>query len=294
MIRIHFLYAVFALLLLVSPFVVYSAEPSMTVTVAIPPMKYFAEKIGGPGIAVNVMVPPGADVHTYEPKPSAMFALSRSRLYFAVGLPLEGAWLARFKTAGRKLSIVYTDAGVEKIAMRDHHHTESAHEADAGDLDPHIWLAPSNVRHMADTMRDAFITIDPDRREMYIRNHRSFIGEIDALDKEMKNIFGQSPSRMRFLVFHPAWGYFAKDYGLEQMPVEFGGKEPKPSDIVRITKEARAAGIRVVFVQPRISHRSARVIADAIGGKLVEADPLAESWEVNLRTAARAFKEALR
>ena len=110
----------------------------------------------------------------------------------------------------------------------------------------------------------------------------------------MKSVFAQSSVKSRFLVFHPAWGYFAREYGLEQIPIEAGGKEPKPSDIVRITKEARSMGIRAVFVQPRASQRSARVIADAINGVLVEIDPLAERWDVNMKTVARAFKGALR
>ncbi len=294
MMRIFFLFAAIPLLLLTAPLKGYSVTPVMTVTVSIPPMKYFVEKIGGPGISVNVMVPPGADAHSYEPKPSAMVALSRSKLFFTVGLPLEKAWLSRFKPAGRKLTVVQTDAGVEKIPMRKHHHSDNGHEADTGGMDPHIWLAPSCVRHIADTMRDAFITADPDHRERYIGNHRAFIAEIDALDRELKAAFGESSIRTRFLVYHPSWGYFARDYGLEQISIETGGREPKPSDIMRITKEARSAGIRTVFVQPRVSHRSAKVIADAIGGGLVVADPLAENWAANMKAVAHAFKGTLK
>ncbi len=96
------------------------------------------------------------------------------------------------------------------------------------------------------------------------------------------------------MVFHPAWGYFAHTYRLVQIPIEIEGKEPKPAEVLQLIKTARKENIRVIFVQPQFSTRSAKTIADAIGGKLVYADDLAEDWDHNLRTVAESFKSALR
>lgn len=270
------------------------AEEPIGVTVSIPPQKYFAEKIGGKRIAVTVMVPPGADAHVYEPKPKQLVALSRSRLYFGIGLEFERAWLRRFKTANPHLIVVFTDERITKIPMKYHDHSaERQHERGEG-LDPHVWLAPPLVKTIAESMYEAFAAEDPTHRTEYAANYRAFIAEIDTLDASLRNVFSSAGERARFMVFHPAWGYFADAYGLEQIPIEIEGREPKPSELIRLMKTAKALNITVIFVQPQVSARSAQAIADAVGGRTVYADPLAENWAANLRTVAEQFRTALR
>jgi zinc transport system substrate-binding protein len=99
---------------------------------------------------------------------------------------------------------------------------------------------------------------------------------------------------MRFMVFHPAWGYFAQAYGLRQVPIEVEGKAPKPAQLMALIDHARESGIRVVFVQPQFSTKSAALIAQEIGGQVAFADPLAEDWPQNLRQVAEKFRAALR
>jgi zinc transport system substrate-binding protein len=96
------------------------------------------------------------------------------------------------------------------------------------------------------------------------------------------------------MVFHPSWGYFARDYGLHQVPVEIEGKTPKPAQLKRLIEHARKRDIRLIFVQPQFSRKSAELIARAIGARIIEADPLAADWEQNLRRSAEAIKEALK
>ena len=96
------------------------------------------------------------------------------------------------------------------------------------------------------------------------------------------------------MVFHPSWGYFADAYGLEQIPIEMEGKEPKPSQLRRLIEFARERGIKVIFVQPQTSTKNAETIARAIGGQVIVADPLAEDWIGNLRQQAEKFRRALR
>lgn len=271
------------------------AEEPIGVTVSISPEKYFAEKIGGARISVTVMVPPGADAHVYEPKPKQLIALARSKLYFGIGLPFERAWLRRFKTANPHLRFVFTDERITKIPMKyqEYHSGEARHERGEG-LDPHVWLSPRLVKTIALSMYEALAEADPVHRLEYAANCRAFNAEVDTLDASLKSVFACAKGHPRFMVFHPAWGYFADAYGLEQIPIEIEGREPKPSELIQLMKTAKALNITVIFVQPQVSARSAKAIADAVGGRTVYADPLAENWAANLRTVAEKFYTALR
>lgn len=134
---------------------------------------------------------------------------------------------------------------------------------------------------------------DPAHRNEYEENYKSFIMELVDLDAELRRLFQGIGKNNQFMVYHPAWGYFAEAYGLEQVPVELEGKEPKPAQVAQLIDHAKANGIRVLFVQPQFSSRSAKTIADAIGGNVVEADPLAFRWDENILDVARAIRTAL-
>jgi zinc transport system substrate-binding protein len=277
------------------PSMAFTQTGPLEVAVSILPQKYFAEKIGGNHVSVTVMVPPGADPHVYEPRPRQIIELSRSKLYFSIGVPFENAWLTRFKSANTKLVFVQTDRGIVKIPLSaTESHSHNSHDSQEGGLDPHIWLSPPLVKTIALTMRDALVLADPAHAADYRANSDAFLKEIEALDRYLRTQFSTGGDRRRFMVFHPAWGYFAETYHLAQIPVEIDGKEPKPSEIVQLIKMARKEGITAVFVQPQFSARTAKTIAGDIGGKLIIADDLAEDWDHNLRAVAEAFKTALR
>jgi zinc transport system substrate-binding protein len=140
----------------------------------------------------------------------------------------------------------------------------------------------------------SLLDVDPANRSVYEKNYRNFIMELLALDAEIREIFFKNGKDMAFMVFHPAWGYFAEAYGLRQIPVEIEGKEPKPAQMRRLIEHARAKGVKVIFVQPQFSTKSAGIIAKAIGGQVVFANPLDPEWIRNLREQATKFKEALK
>lgn len=294
------------LLIFVQPL---NASEQLTVFVSIVPQKYFLEQIGGDRVDVRIMVSPGASPATYEPKPKQMANLAKAQLYFAIGVPFEKAWLGKIAAASPDMKIVHTDRDIEKLPMATHHHdgegTEdggSAHSAedehsdsDDGETgaDPHIWLSPPLVKVQAKTIRDALIEADPAHEKDYEANFREFAGNVDRLDADLKRLFSGAEG-LQFMVFHPAWGYFAHAYGLTQIPVEIEGKEPKPEQLAELIRHARQQDIRVVFVQPQFSTKSAELIAREIDGRVAVADPLAEAWADNLRTLAESFKSALR
>lgn len=272
------------------------AKEPLQVFVSIVPQKYFVQQIGKDLVDVHVMVQPGASPATYEPKPREMVDLSKARIYFAIGVPFENTWLRKIAAANPRMTVVHTDQGIEKIPMAaPHHHDHEGQERhqEYGIPDPHIWLSPPLVKIQARTILNALQQMDPSHRSAYEANYHQFVSRIDALDNQLKKTFAGKKG-LQFMDFHPAWGYFAQAYGLRQVPIEIEGKEPKPAQLKGLIEHARQKAIRVIFVQPQFSTRSARLVAREIGARVVFADPLAVDWIANLREVAEKFKAALR
>ncbi len=279
-----------------------AAADRVAVFVSIVPQKYFVQQIGKDLVDVRIMVPPGASPSTYEPRPRQMTELAASRIYFAIGVAFENTWLDKIAAVNPGMRVVHTDNGIEKIPMDAHPHAdqvgrrESHSDEDAhghGGLDPHIWLSPPLVTIQARTILAALQEIDSEHQNTYAANYRDFISRIDKLDADLKKTF-VGRQNLQFMVFHPAWGYFARAYGLRQVPIEIEGKKPKPALLKESIEHAREKGIRVVFVQPQFSRKSAEIVAREIGGRVVVADPLAEDWMANLAAVAASFKAALK
>jgi zinc transport system substrate-binding protein len=182
---------------------------------------------------------------------------------------------------------------IEKRQIEAHSHeshvenSSGGHAHDTEDArDPHIWLSPPLVMLQARAILEALTTGDPQNRQSYETNYKNFISELVDLDLSISRLFPSKRESVSFMVFHPAWGYFADAYGLKQVPVEVEGKEPKAKDLDNFIKQARQLKIKTIFVQPQYSPKSAQTIAEAIGGKLVYADDLAPDWANNLRQVA--------
>ncbi|MFC1883001.1 metal ABC transporter solute-binding protein, Zn/Mn family [Thermodesulfobacteriota bacterium] len=265
----------------------------VAVFVSIAPQQYFVQQICKELADVQVMVPPGANPATYEPKPRQMAAISKTRIYFSIGVPFENTWLKKIAAINPDMAVIPTDRGIKKLPMAAHHRQEDENQPEHGSLDPHIWLSPPLVMIQARTILEALQEADAAHRFVYENNYRAFILQLSNLDAELRNAFS-GRSGQQVMVFHPSWGYFAQAYGLKQVSIEVEGKEPKPAQLRELIEHARENGIKFVFVQPQFSARSAKLIAGEIGGQVVFADPLAEDWAGNLRAVARKFESALR
>ena len=271
------------------------AGKKLAVFVSIPPQKYFLQQIGTQRVDVQVMVQPGASPATYEPRPRQMAAISRARVYFAIGVPFEKTWLGKIAAANPEMQVVHTDHGIPKIPMLANH-TESEHRRQKdhqSELDPHIWLSPALVMTQARTILNALVVIDPDHKAVYEANTKVFVSKLAALDADLKNTLAGKQG-FQFMVFHPSWGYFARSYGLQQVPVEIEGKDPKPAQLKALIEHAKKKHINIIFAQPQFSSRSAKLVAEEIGGQVILVDPLASDWSGNLREVAQKFKAALR
>jgi zinc transport system substrate-binding protein len=275
-----------------------AAGKKLAVFVSIPPQKYFLQQIGKQRVDVQVMVQPGASPATYEPRPRQVAAISRTHIYFAIGVPFEKIWLKKIAATNPGMQVVHTDHGIQKIPMaanhiESEHHLKKDHQDHHGELDPHIWLSPTLVMTQARTILNALVEIDPDHSAVYEANTKVFVSKLAALDADLKNTFAGKQG-FQFMVFHPSWGYFARTYGLQQVPVEIEGKDPKPAQLKALIEHAKKKHINIIFVQPQFSSRNAELVAKEIGGQVIFADPLASDWSDNLREVAQKLKAALR
>ena len=252
-------------------------------TVNILPQKYFVQKIVKDKFDINVMVKPGSSPHNFEPKPSQMKLLDESKAYFLIGDSSEKAWLDRFKQNTKNTLFVDTTVGIEKIQMQEDEHEH--HDHDHSGLDPHIWLDPVLVKIQAKNIYEAMIKIDTQNSDFYKANYEEFIKELDALDEQIKKLLTPYEKKS-FMVFHPSWGYFAKRYNLEQISIEVEGKEPKPNELVELIEEAKKHNIKVIFVAPQFSQKSAQTISKSIKANVIAIDPLTDNWRENLLKVA--------
>jgi len=260
------------------------------VFVSILPQQYFVQKIAGDLVDVAVMVEPGASPHAYEPKPFQMTQLSHAQAYFSIGIEFEKAWLPRFASLAQHMHIIHTDTLITKIAGQDECNEppgQSIHNAgEHGGLDPHIWLSPKLVQQQAQTICRGLIQIDSAHAQNYTANCTLFLKEIAAVQDTLNALLKPGTT---FMVFHPAWAYFAREFGLNQMSVEINGQEPSPRELSDILKQAQQHHISILFVQPQFSQQSAGVIAHQLKGRVVVADDLAANWSQNLISVAKAI-----
>jgi zinc transport system substrate-binding protein len=277
---------------------------TLSVFVSILPQAYFLERIGGKRVGVEVMVKSGQDPHTFEPTPQQMARLATADAFFRIGVEFENTLIPRIQSTMKELALVDCRNKIRLRQMEAHGHDgeedeEARHEEEGHadeeheGTDPHIWLSVRNAIGMAGTMHEALLRLDPEGKETYDRGYGDLVGDLEALDQRIARIL-EPVKGEPFFVFHPSFGYFAEDYGLEQIAVETGGAEPSARQLARLIEEARKRGVRVLFVQPQFSRKSAETIATEIGGAVVPIDPLARDYIDNLEKMALAVEEGLR
>ena len=260
------------------------------VVVSIAPLKTFVEKIGGEKINTSVMVQAGASPHNYEPKPSQMKEITKADIYFSIEVEFEKVWLTKFKNQNKNLIISDVVYDLNKTSISDHHHDDGKIcKHIHGKLDPHIWVDPINVKHIVLNIYNSLKQIDSNNSDYYKKNLDSYLKELDALNHQIEEILKNTPKDTTFMVFHPAWGYFAQRYNLEQVSVEVEGKEPKMKALIQLMKKAKEEKVSAIFTQPEFSDKSANIIANYLKIKVIKASPLALNWAENLLSLANAI-----
>lgn len=268
------------LLVLLSLVLVGFAKP--IISVSIPPQAHFLAQIAGDSISINTLIPQGSDPHTFEFKPSTLSKLQKSDLYLTIGLEFEEIWLPKLKDNLSKTQILSITNGIAYLESTEHHHHDHHdHDAHKEERDPHIWLSPKNAKILASNIASILITHYPQNKAFYEKNLKIFLEKITALDAQITQIL--SPLKTRdFIVYHPSWAYFAKDYNLTQIPIEIEGKEPKARELKKLITTAKEHHIKVIFAQSGFSKTTASQIAKACGAQTFLTDPLAYEWEEEL------------
>ena len=287
--------------------------PVVSAFCSIAPQEFFVERVGGALISVKVLVGPGQSPHMFEPTPRQMTDLAESDVYFAIGLPFEDRLLGRVEELGSGIQVVDTSEGIPRRRVEDAHHhdeedgsddhLEGAHSTDhassaqdgehRGLPDPHTWLNPRFAKMQARNICSALKELTPEHGAELEVNLARLLRDLDALDAELTDALGPLAGESIY-VFHPAFGYFTDAYGLQQVPIELGGMEPSARELAGLIDHAISEGVRVIFVQPQFSTRSARAIAEEIGGAVVPIDPLSADYMDNLRSIAHEVAQALR
>jgi zinc transport system substrate-binding protein len=246
------------------------------ITVSIAPFKYFVEEIAGNDFTVNIMVPAGADPHIYEPFPEQISRLRKSLGYISNGyLGFEMNWLDRFYETNRTMKRLSLGDSIDPLTSAHHHkggHTEGA--------DPHYWVSPKCALKIASSVKSFVCELNPGQKQKYEANYQILVAKIHEVDMKAVELFSDVKAKS-FMIYHPNLAYVARDYGLEEIPVEFEGKEPAPSRMKDLIDRARKDKLKTIFVQREYDTKNAKAIAGEIGAQIVLIDPLSEKWQIS-------------
>ncbi len=265
-----------------------TANAGQVVFTSIPPQEWLVESLAGELVQTEVLLPPGASPATYEPTPKQMAALDRSQLYLQIGVPFEHALLDKISSLMPDLRVVDCRIGVELEPM-----DSGAHLHGRGSMDPHIWLDPERMKIIARNTATALKDLLPVHASMIEERFLILSGELDETDRRVAAALAPLAGR-RVIVFHPAFGYFTRRYGLIQTAIEFDGKAPSARRLASIVEEMDARRARALFVQPQFSRSSAERVARALDCEILELDPLAGDYLSNLEHMAHQIAGALR
>lgn len=250
------------------------------VAVSIVPQETFVKAVCGDKVEVITMIPPGSSPETYEPTPQQMQKFTDLDIYFSIGVPTEEASI--LPTAGdvkiiplaEKVASVYDDLKI----------------GDEG-RDAHIWLSPKRVKVMVEAIAEEMGKLDEENKQLYNQNAENYIKQLDELDKEIKDV-AETIEQKKFVVFHPAFGYIADDYGLEMFSLEEEGKEATPQHLQDMIDLAKKENIKVIFYQAELDLNQAKAYAEEVGGKTEQLEPLAADYIVNLKKMINTIAEA--
>lgn len=261
-----------------------SSPLSHYVLVSVAPHKFFVEKIAGSTIKVGLMVPAGASAHTYEPTPKQMLGATKADLWFYVGEGFEPRVKAALESYHPGMQFVDLRQNLDLISCEGQRCC--SHHQSCYDL--HYWLSPIQAKIQAQTIAEALIKRYPENKELYKQNLEKFLRELNQLDREIREILKQ-PHNPLIMVSHPAYAYFCRDYGCQQLSIEFEGKDPTPQQLTHVMNAARQYQIKTIFVQTQYSSKGAKLIAAQIGANVVNLDPYSEHYDESLRAIAKAF-----
>ncbi len=277
--------------------IIEDSKPNIAVSII--PQESFVKAVGGDLVHVTTMIPPGNSPTNYQPTPMQIIDFSEADLYFTIGVPAEQANILpkaldlnkdiKIVSLADKTAAVYPHRVLtEEDSDEEGPHTSHTHVG----TDPHIWLSPKRVMVMIDAIKDELILLDSENKSIYEKNAADYIAQLKSVDNEIVKALSNL-NQKSFIIYHPAFGYFADDYGLEMVTIEADGKETTLKRIQDVINYARSENIKVVFYQEEFDGHQAEIIANEIGGATIQVAPLSPDYIENLKSITDTFKEVL-
>ena len=261
-----------------------SEKPILTVTLE--PLRYFTESIVGDNYEVVSMVPKGSSPESYDPTPQQLVNLSKSQAYLRIGyIGFEQAWMKKLEANCPNMKVYNTSKGIDLIRDKGHWHGDHFHE---GGVEPHVWNSTQNALIIADNIYQALCELDSTHQEDYQKRLDVLKQTIRQTDANVHTLLENADST--FLIYHPALSYFARDYGLKQVSIEEGGKEPSPAQLKALIETCRNENVHTIFVQQEFDQRNAQLIANELGVNIVSINPLSYDWVKEMIRIAEALK----
>ena len=278
-------------------------DSKIDIAVSIVPQETFVKAVGGDLVHIVTMIPQGYSPANYAPTPKQMAEFSESEIYFSIGVAAEESnILGRVDELNSDIKIVSMNEKVkevfpERIMEEDVNHEDDEdehdeHQHEHSGRDPHIWLSPKRVKVMIECIKDELIEISPNNKAIFEINASKYITELDKVDKEIKELLKDKEIKS-FIIYHPSFGYFAEEYGLNMIAIEEGGKKATAKSIEKVISKAKSENIKVIFYQDEFDSGQAEIVANEIDGITVNVSALDGEYIKNLKNIALKFKEAL-
>ena len=262
-------------------------EQKPLLTVSIEPLRYFAEAVGGDRFRVVSMVPEGSSPETYDPTPQQLMALNQSLAFLRIGyIGYERVWADKLQQNSPQLKFFDMSEGIELIREHDEAHHGHAH---ADGVEPHVWNSVANAYVIADNVYRSLCDIAPSEREYFKTRLDSLKQVIHRTDEAVKAYLADGQET--FLIYHPALSYFAREYGLHQISIEKGGKEPLPAYLQELIGLCTRERVKTIFIQKEFDTRNAELIARELGVEVVPIHPLSYDWMGEMLHTAQALSK---
>lgn len=259
------------------------------IAVTIEPQRYFTEAIAGDKFDVISIVPKGSSPETYDPTPQQLVSLGDSKAYLRIGyIGFEQVWMDRLIDNTPHIQIFDTSKDIDLILGEAHNHGDHQH---AGGVEPHIWNSTNNALIIARNTYKALCQLDKENEAYYLNRYDSLCQRIMHTDSSIRKTLQQPGTAQSFMIYHPALSYFARDYGLQQISIEEGGKEPSPAHLKDLVDLCRQEDVRIIFIQPEFDRRNAEIIARETGTDIVPINPLSYDWEAEMLAVAQALTD---
>ena len=259
------------------------------IAVTIEPQRYFTEAIAGDKFDVISIVPKGSSPETYDPTPQQLVSLGDSKAYLRIGyIGFEQVWMDRLIDNTPHIQIFDTSKDIDLILGEAHDHGDHQH---AGGVEPHIRNSTNNALIIARNTYKALCQLDKENEAYYLNRYDSLCQRIMHTDSIIRKTLQQPGTAQSFMIYHPALSYFARDYGLQQISIEEGGKEPSPAHLKDLVDLCRQEDVRIIFIQPEFDRRNAEIIARETGTGIVPINPLSYNWEAEMLAVAQALTD---